>query len=452
MRVCVRPHVFSDTIRVPPSKSHTIRQLFIASFAHGESIIANPLDSMDTQSCVAACHSLGATITERRVSDAPGKSKLISYVVQGNCGQIKPCSSSIHIDAGNSGTTLFFAMAAAGLGSTPVVLTGDDLLKRRSTAPLLEALGGLGIHAESKYSNGCAPVVVQGPWKGGKISLSCPTSQYLSAILLAAPLSPAGTYTEVSVPLLNERPYIEMTLACLNAQNIPWQGELNDVCPHFSIPGGGAYQPFSTSVPGDFSSAAFLACAAAVTGGPVTLLGLAPNDYQGDKYFLEILVRMGCSVRWEQIAGSASEYTLTISRQGTLNGGTFDLNAVPDLLPAAAIAAAFAKGDTALVNIAHTRIKETDRITVMAEELAKLGIRCTELPDSLIVHGGGLHGVSGGSIDSRGDHRIAMAFAAAALAAQAPVEIDSAECTAISFPGFWEIVEGEAVGLNSVLS
>jgi len=442
MRARMRPHTFSGAVRIPASKSHTIRQLLIASLAGGDSEIIAPLDSLDTRSCADACRAFGAIVTERRTRDpqcpnppAEDGTRLAAYTVRGNNG-FKNGGKRGSIDVGNSGTTLYLALAAAGLGTESFEFTGDEQIQRRSAAPLLEALAGLGIRAMSVNGNGCAPIVIQGPWKGGKVTLPCPTSQYLSAILLAAPLAPAGVVTEIDVPLLNERPYIEMTLSYLNAQNIPWEAE-----PDFSrfiIPGGAAWKPFTRPVPGDFSSAAFPACAAAISGGAVTILGLDPNDLQGDTFFLEILAAMGCTVNWEQ---TAAEYRLTVSRAGPLRGGTFDLNATPDLLPAAAVTAAFAEGDTALVNVAHARIKETDRIAVMAAELAKLGVRSTERPDGLIVHGSGA--VAGGCINGHGDHRIVMAFAAAALGAGGPVVIDSAESAAVTYPGFLELLQAE---------
>ena len=441
MRARISPHVFSGTVRIPASKSHTIRRLIIASLAGGVSQIMYPLDSLDAQSCAAACRVLGASITENR-----DQGRLVSYTVENSfkCKNDGGKKGDCHlfkrfIDVGNSGTTLYLAMAAAGLDSEPFEFTGDEQIQRRSAAPLLEALSGLGIRAESVKGNGCVPAIIQGPWKGGKVSLPCPTSQYLSAILLAAPLAPAGTVTEIDVPLLNERPYVEMTLSYLSAQGIPWTHDGN--FSHFVIPGGAAWKPLSGPVPGDFSSAAFPACAAAISGGKVTILGLDPNDLQGDKYFLEMLAAMGCAVNWEK---DPDGYRLTVSRSGPLRGGRFDLNATPDLLPAAAVTAAFAEGDTALVNVAHARIKETDRIAAMAAELAKLGVRCTELADGLIVHGVG-DGVSGGCVDGRGDHRIVMAFAAAALAAQSPVEIDSAESAAVTYPGFLDLLHAEYI-------
>jgi 3-phosphoshikimate 1-carboxyvinyltransferase len=404
--------------------------------AEGVSEITHPLDSLDTQSCIAACRVLGAKITENR-----DQGRLASYTVgKSDCATKGGGHLSSLIDVGNSGTTLYLVMAAAGLGSEPYEFTGDEQIQRRSATPLLSALSGLGIRAESLKGNGCVPAVIQGPWKGGRVSLPCPTSQYLSAILLSAPLAPAGIVTEIDVPLLNERPYVEMTLSYLSAQGIPWDSTPD--FSHFVIPGGAVWKPLSGPVPGDFSSAAFPACAAAISGGTVTILGLDPNDLQGDKFFFEMLAAMGCTVNWEQ---DTDGYRVTVSRTGPLSGGSFDLNATPDLLPAAAVTAAFAEGDTFLVNVAHARIKETDRIAAMAAELAKLGVRCTELPDGLVVHGAGGRIAGGCAIDGRGDHRIVMAFAAAALAARAPVEIDSAESAAVTYPGFLDLLQAEYI-------
>jgi 3-phosphoshikimate 1-carboxyvinyltransferase len=281
---------------------------------------------------------------------------------------------------------------------------------------------------------------VQGPWRGGRVSIECPTSQYLSALLLASPLAPSGCITEISVPLLNEKPYIDMTLSYLKALEAPF--EMKNDCSWFKIPGGAAYRPLNGPVPADFSSAAFPAAAAIISGGRATLQGLDPDDSQGDKVFFGILKSMGANVIW-------NKQSVSLSRPGPLHGGTFDLNATPDLLPALAVCAAVAEGDTALVNVAHARIKETDRIAVMAEELARLGVRCTEGPDGLVIHGVGAKGgtgngekspIKGGRINGRGDHRIVMAFAALALGASSPVEIDTAESAAVTYPEFLNLL------------
>ena len=447
MRVRINPHRFSGEIKIPASKSHTIRQLLIASLADGVSEIQYPLDSLDARSCVSACGAFGAEITEYRAVDDPcpnpaneSGEKLIGWKVRGNGNFCKHPRSPI--DVGNSGTTLYLALAVAGLQGEPVEFTGDEQIQKRSASPLLEALAGLGV--QSRSNNGCAPITVKGPWKGGKVSLSCPTSQYLSALLIASPLAPAGTVTEIEVPLLNEKPYIEMTLSYLKAHGIPFQAAQD--FSHFVIPGGSSWKAFSRSVPGDFSSAAFPAAAAAISGGPVTLLGLEPEDTQGDKFFFEMLSSMGCDVCWR---GGENGRSLTVSRDSPLCGGTFDLNATPDLLPAAAAVAAYAEGDTALVNVAHARIKETDRIAMMAGELAKLGINCTELPDGLIIHGKGALSPPGPPvIEGHGDHRIVMAFAAAALGSKIPIEITGAQSAAVTYPGFLSLLNAVTLHLS----
>ncbi|MDR0443700.1 MAG: 3-phosphoshikimate 1-carboxyvinyltransferase [Treponema sp.] len=450
MRVRVNPRNFSGVVRIPASKSHTIRQLLIASLANGISEIHYPLDSLDTRSCVSVCKAFGAEITEYRAVDLqaglnpnpPDENgeKLVSWKIRGNGGFGHPAVNShdgvTRIDVGNSGTTLYMALAVAGLQTGTFEFSGDEQIKKRSAAPLLDALADLGVCVRS--DNGCAPITVKGPWGGGKVSISCPTSQYLSALLIASPLAPAGAVTEIEVLLLNEKPYIEMTLSYLTAHGI-----LFDFSPDYSrfvIPGGSSWKTFSRSVPGDYSSAAFPACAAAISGGSVTILGLDPDDTQGDKFFFDMLNQMGCEVQWR-----GEEFT--VSRSRSLRGGTFDLNATPDLLPAAAVTAAFAAGDTALVNVAHARIKETDRIAVMAKELHKLGVSCTELPDGLVVHGkGGFRPAQENCIiDGHGDHRIVMAFAAAAVGGQCSIEIESAESAAVTYPGFLELLGAERV-------
>jgi 3-phosphoshikimate 1-carboxyvinyltransferase len=449
--VRIQPHQFSGTVRVPASKSHTIRQLLIASLADGVSEIQYPLDSLDARSCVNACRVFGAEVTEIRAdndcpnpADENGK-KLTAWRITGNNNFKKQNSSHNRcVDVGNSGTTLYLAIAIAGLQNEWIEFTGDEQIKKRSAKPLLDALSGLGV--ETSSNSGCVPVTVKGPWRGGKTSISCPTSQYLSALLIAAPLADSGIISEIEVPLLYEKPYIKMTLSYLNEQNIPytitpdidtdsWQG-------HLVIPGGASWKPFSRPVPGDFSSAAFPACAAAVSGGSVTLLGLDPLDTQGDKFFFDMLNQMGCDISW---INSASGKAVKVSRKTALHGGIFDLNATPDLLPAAAVTAAFADGDTTLTNIAHARIKETDRIAVMAKELAVLGVKCTELDDGLVIHsdGGRFKQQEKTIINGHGDHRIVMAFTAAALGCKYPIEITSAESASVTYPGFLELLSPE---------
>lgn len=339
------------------------------------------------------------------------------------------------VDVGNSGTTLYLALAIAALGKGCSVFSGDAQIRRRSADSLLTALRGLGATAFSTRGNGCAPLVVGGPWKGGRVSLECPTSQYLSALLIAAPLAPQGTVTEIDVPLLNERPYIEMTLSYLDRQGIPYEAALDRSW--FRIPGGASYTVVDGPVAGDFSSAAFPACAAIISGGSVDLLGLDPEDTQGDKALFTMLAKMGCELQWTKSGG---EHRLSLRRGIRFEGAEFDLNDTPDALPALAVSACYAHGETRLVNVANARIKETDRISTMKQELQKLGARIEERPDGLVIHGGPL---SGGTVNGHEDHRVVMAMAIAALGASGPVEIEGTQAASVTYPGFLDLLEAE---------
>lgn len=427
MNVTVTPHSFDRTVRVPASKSHTIRRLLIASFAEGVSEIMYPLDSLDARSCLSVCRALGAEVRE-----TAGENGLERWTVRGIAGAGGILRASGPLDVGNSGTSLFLALAMASLGAEAVTFTGDDQVARRGAAPLLQALSGLGVTVDSG-ENGCIPITVRGPWKGGEVSVECPTSQYLSALLLAAPLAPAGTSATIHVPLLNEKPYIEMTLSYLDGQSAPY--ERTSDFSRFTVHGGFSYRPVNGPVSADFSSAAFPACAAAVSRGKAVLHGLDPDDSQGDKAFFEMLRGMGCAVEWTAAEGGGMR--VSVKASGNLRGGCFDLNDTPDMLPAAAVLAAFAEGETRLVNVAHARIKETDRIAVMASELGKLGVDCAELPDGLVIQGGRPRG---GLVDGHGDHRVVMALAVCGLGAQSPITVTGAEAADVTYPGFLSLL------------
>ncbi len=437
MRSVVTPHTFSGSFRIPASKSHTIRSLLFASLASGETVLDEPLDSLDARSCVTACRALGASIQEFR--DPSPSARLRRWVVRGvgqGASRGGIATPEDVVDVGNSGTTLYLALAVAALGSGQTVFTGDAQIRRRSADNLLRALRGLGATAYSTRNNGCAPIVVGGPWRGGRVSIECPTSQYLSALLLAAPLAPAGVVTEIDVPLLYERPYVEMTLQYLDARGVAYEAAADRS--FFRVPGGAQYEPLSGGVPGDFSSAAFPACAAAIAGGPVELTGLNPQDVQGDKAVMDMLASMGCSVEWSPEDASGREGVLRVSRSGPLVGTTLDLNATPDALPALAVTACYAQGETRLVNVANARLKETDRVAVMAAELGKLGADIEELPDGLVIRGHG--GLEGGVVDGHDDHRVVMSLAIAGLGAKGPVSIDTAECASVTYPGFFDLI------------
>ncbi len=416
MKLVVERSALSGSARIPGSKSHTIRAAVIASLADGVSTIREPLDSLDTLACVRVCRGLGAQIQ--------AEARTANWTVTGTGGKLAPPEDVL--DVGNSGTTLYVTLSTAALGRGWSVFTGDEQTRRRPAGPLLEALRALGAEAFSTRGNGLAPIVIRGPLRGGHASIECPTSQYLTSLLLNCPLAEGDAV--IDVPLLNEQPYVEMTLSWLDRQGIRYERE---GFRRFRVPGRQSYKPFDLAIPADFSSATFFLCAAAITGSEVTLLGLDRNDSQGDKAVLDYLAAMGAGVEWLPDGVRV--------RGGQLRGGEFDLNATPDALPAMAVAACFASGETRLVNVPQARIKETDRIAVMRQELSKMGARVEELPDGLVVRGGGLRGAE---VDGHADHRVVMALAVAGMAASGRTEITTAEAAAVTFPNFVELMAG----------
>ncbi|AEJ60621.1 3-phosphoshikimate 1-carboxyvinyltransferase [Spirochaeta thermophila DSM 6578] len=422
MEVSVQPGRLSGHIPVPPSKSHTIRALLVAAAAGGTSRIRSPLFSRDTRACMRAVSLLGAVVREEGAD----------LLVEGTGGRFSVPEDVIDVE--NSGTTLYLAGAMAALiEGGRAVFTGDAQLRRRTAGPLLASLHDLGARAESTRGNGCAPLVIGGPLRGGSTSIACPTSQYLSALLLACPLGKGDSLVEVVE--LNEHPYIDMTLWWLKAQGVALEREGYD---RFRIPGGQCYRAFDLTIPGDYSSATFFLCAAAVTGSTLTLTNLYPDDPQGDREVLDILERMGCTV---EVSPERREVTIT---GGPLSATKVDMTRIPDALPALAVTACYAEGTTRLYNAAHTRLKETDRIAVMAQELSRLGARVEELPDGLLIHGP--CPLTGGIVSSHDDHRVAMALAVGALAARAPVTIEGAEATEVTFPEFFSLLEAHRTG------
>jgi 3-phosphoshikimate 1-carboxyvinyltransferase len=416
MKLRVRPGRIGGEVRVPGSKSHTIRGLILGMLAEGESLLRCPLVSSDTESCVRLCRALGGEV---ETGDTE------CWRLRGTGGS--PRAAAQPVDVGNSGTTLFLGMGAAALADGLTELTGDEQTRRRSAGPLLEALSELGATAYSRDGSDCAPLVVGGGLRGGSVSIECPTSQYLSSLLIAVPC--AGGESEITAPLLNEKPYVAMTCQWLDETGIEYHTD--HALQHFVVPGGQHYRCFDRAVPGDFSSATFFLVAAAVTGSELMLRGLDMADTQGDKATVGMVREMGCEVDVESGA-------IRLRGPERLRGAAFDLNATPDALPAMAVAGAVAEGETRLVNVPQARQKETDRLSVIAEELGKMGARIRELPSGLIIQGGRLQGAE---VDGHGDHRVVMALALAGLAAEGETTVRSAEAVRITFPEFPELMQ-----------
>ncbi|MGB2807931.1 MAG: 3-phosphoshikimate 1-carboxyvinyltransferase [Sedimentisphaerales bacterium] len=417
----MRKSRLAGKVAMPASKSHTIRAVAIASLAEGQSTIHKPLVSGDTQAVVVCYRAMGAEID----TSNPEYWKVI-----GTGGDISVPKESI--DVLNSGTTLRIAMGSAALAQAGQVIrfTGDEQLQSRPVGPLMDSLTDLGAKCSSLNNNGKAPVEITGKLQGGKTTIASRTSQYLSSLLLCAPL--AAKDTQIDVTDLNEPDYVQMTLDWLDKQGIEY---VNQNFREFKIKGGQSYKGFDDTVPADFSSATFFFCAAALVADEVTLLGLDFSDSQPDKAVVDYLRAMGADISIE-----ANSVTI---KAAPLKGIEIDMNKTPDALPAMAVTAAFAEGQTRLVNVAQARSKETDRIKCMAEELKKMAVDVEELPDGLIIEG---CRPKPAELEGRSDHRVVMGLSLAGLNLDGQCTIDTAEAVSVTFPDYVELMK--SIGAN----
>lgn len=404
-------------VRVPGSKSITQRALIAAALAEGSSTITGPLASEDTEYTAAALRAMGIVVDQGEES----------WQIFGNGGAIATPATEIYL--GNNGTATRFLTSVAALGQGIFLINGDSRMAERPIAPLLTALAGWGAKIRSLNGNGCPPLEIEAAGLEGGATLlpEGKSSQYLSSLLLVAPYAARAAELRVEGEVLS-RPYVTMTLAVMNSfgVEVTANAELN----HFRIPRG-RYQGREYAVEGDASSASYFWAAAAVTGGSVTVENVPFPSLQGDAVLVDILEKMGCRVQ-------RSPRGITVSAEEELHGVEVDMGDCPDVVPTLAVVAALAKGRTLIRNIAHLRIKECDRLGVMAHELAKLGVKTEEGPDFLAIEGNGRHhNYHGAQIATHNDHRIAMCFAVAGLAI-AGIKIENPGCVKKSFPDFWQ--------------
>jgi len=409
MNLICEPCRLSGDVLIPGSKSHTIRAVAIASLAAGASHIKAPLESEDARASVNAYRALGAqieiTADEWRIVGIGGSPQVPDNV----------------IDVAHSGTTLRLAMGSCALlHEGMAVLTGDAQIRRRPGGPLAQSLMDLGAYVRSTRGSGCPPFVVEGTLRGGDTSIDAVTSQYLSSLLINTPLAEGDSY--IDVPVLNEAPYVEMTLDWPDKQGIELERQGLRT---FRVPGGQQSKPVRRRIPADFSSATFFLAAGALGDNDVLVRGLDMNDTQGDKAVVDYLRQMGATI---ELSGEGIRV-----RAKDLVGCEIDLNATPDALPMMATVGCFAKGTTKLVNVPQARLKETVRIAVMRKELERMGAAVEELPDGLVVHESALRGAE---VDGHGDHRVVMALAIAGTQAPGRTMIHGYEAVAVTFPTF----------------
>lgn len=413
MKFIVKKSNTKGKVFIPGSKSHTIRALYIASLANGESTIKEPLFSADTQSAINICRAFGAQI----------RNEQNAIIVQGFNGAPKVPDNIL--DVGNSGTTLRIGLSTAALIEGISIFTGDEQIRNRPLDSLITALINLGAEVITNKNNGKAPVIIKGKAEGGSTTLDAVTSQYLTSLLINAPLFAKDT--EITVTNLNEKPYVDLTLQWLNKQNIRYK---NEDYKKFIIYGNQSYKAFSETIPGDFSSACFFFALGALSENGITITNLDFSDVQGDKRVIYLLQKMGAYVEIDNRSA--------FIRGGKLRGIEIDMNDIPDALPIMAVIGCFAEGETTLFNVPQARLKETDRIKMMNLELSKMGANIKELPDGLVIQKSKLKGCA---VDGHSDHRIVMALAIAGLNIHGETIIDSAESASVTFPNFFTLIK-----------
>ncbi|HVP79182.1 MAG TPA: 3-phosphoshikimate 1-carboxyvinyltransferase [Thermodesulfobacteriota bacterium] len=399
-------------IAIPGSKSYTHRALILSSLADGESLLTHALRCEDTERTAQGLVNFGVEIfwegNDVRVLGTGGKLK----------------GSGDRIDVGNSGTSMRFLTALAALKRGVTVLDGNERMRKRPIRELLVGLGELGVRAYSQNENDFPPVVVESEGlHGGPARIKGEeSSQFLSGLLLVAPYAQKDVTLQVAGSLAS-KPYVDITLDVMSAFGVEVR---NRRYRSFFIQAGQRYLPQQYRIEGDASNASYFFSAAAVCRGRVEIRNLNPVGFQGDLGFLGILERMGCRVNRRSDGVEV--------QGGELQGIEIDMNEMPDLVPTLAVTAAFAQGRTAIQNIRHLRLKESDRIHALTTELCKMGIRVDERKDGLEIEGGKPHGAE---IETYDDHRMAMSFAIAGLAVPG-IRILGERCVDKSFPEFWE--------------
>jgi 3-phosphoshikimate 1-carboxyvinyltransferase len=411
-------------VRVPGSKSVTNRALLFAALADGESTLDGALVADDTLAFADGLRSLGFEVAwEAAGGDDAGGNAAGRLRVRGATGRIPATEASVW--CADAGTAARFLLAACAAGHGRYAFDASAQLRRRPMGLLLEALRAQGAAVEPAGADALPVTVIADGLAGGDVVLPGDvSSQFVSALLLAAPL--ARSSLDIRVERLVSRPYVDMTLAMMAQFGVDTEREDHT---SFRVRPS-TYRARNYAVEPDASTASYFFAAAALAPGRVTVPGLRRRGgLQGDVRFLDVLEAMGC-----QVSDGAEETTVQGPARA-LAGLTVDMADIPDTFMTLAAIAPFASSPVTMTGIANVRLKESDRIAAMEEGLRRVGIRTESGPDHLRVFPGPVHGAT---IDPHGDHRIAMSFAVLGLRAPGVV-IDDPACVRKTCPGFFEL-------------
>ncbi|ELB3861989.1 3-phosphoshikimate 1-carboxyvinyltransferase [Salmonella enterica] len=403
-------------INLPGSKSVSNRALLLAALACGKIVLTNLLDSDDVRHMLNALSALGINYTlsaDRTRCD-----------ITGNGGPLR-ASGALELFLGNAGTAMRPLAAALCLGQNEIVLTGEPRMKERPIGHLVDSLRQGGANIDYLEQENYPPLRLRGGFIGGDIEVDgSVSSQFLTALLMTAPLAPEDTIIRVKGELVS-KPYIDITLNLMKTFGVEIA---NHHYQQFVVKGGQQYHsPGRYLVEGDASSASYFLAAGAIKGGTVKVTGIGRKSMQGDIRFADVLEKMGATITWGD--------DFIACTRGELHAIDMDMNHIPDAAMTIATTALFAKGTTTLRNIYNWRVKETDRLFAMATELRKVGAEVEEGHDYIrITPPAKLHHADIGTYN---DHRMAMCFSLVALS-DTPVTILDPKCTAKTFPDYFE--------------
>lgn len=447
------PHPLNASVRVPGSKSLTNRALLLAALAEGTTTLENALFSDDSHYFAEALVRLGFDIHRD-----PDNARV---TVTGLGGRIPAASASLFI--GNAGTAARFLSAFLTLGHGEYLLDGDARMRQRPIGDLVSALHSLGAQISpldlnnckvlegsslntdnwslnTDYSKICLPIkIIASGLPGGKTRIAGDiSSQFLSALLMAAPYAQSPVEIEVTTEL-NSKPYVDMTLAIMQDFGVTVQ---RDGYNSFHITPA-LYSPLSAYlVESDASAASYFFAAAAVCGGTVRVENISRKSVQGDIAFLDVLEKMGCEVH-------ETDHCILVTGHSPLRGLDVDMRDIPDTAQTLAAIAPFASSPTRIRGIASARVKETDRIHATCVELARLGVRVEEQADGMTIYP--CANIQPATIRTYNDHRMAMAFSLIGLRVPG-IDIENPACVSKTFPRFFKVLEqlGEEVSGTQV--
>jgi len=404
------------TIRAAPSKSVTHRALVAAGLARGTTRLRGPLDAEDTRVTREGLKALGIPIL------VDGK----DWYVDG-CGGRPPGGGRLQLE--QSGSSLRFLLAVGALGLRPSRLSGTGRLPQRPLEPLVQGLSQLGASIRLPSDGNNLPLEVGGTGlRGGSLTIDASaSSQFPSALLMIASSLPGGL--ELTVRRLVSAPYLQLTVEMLRRFGARIDAEHRQ----FNVHPGQLTSPGELTIDGDHSSASYFLAAAAIVGGRVRVEGLSPASTQPDARLTAILESAGCR-------GRTGRDWVELHAGTRLRGFNADLREAPDLAPTLAVLALFADGQSELRGLAHLRHKESDRLEQLRENLSRFGADARIENEDLIVHPRREQPCGPVTVQTAGDHRMAMAFAIAGLSCPG-ITIDDPACVAKSHPQFWSQLE-----------